>query len=252
MNIYKEIERIRGMHQQAALCTIVHSSGSTPRKVGAKMLVYVNGEVFGSIGGGNLEKEVVENALHQVKENEAKLFRHDLLKQHNMCCGGSVDIFIEPIISMKTLYIFGAGHTGKALARFAAMMDFTIYLIDDRKDYMDQVDLHGLNKIIGDPREILPALHFDEDSYIVILTYDHAMDRDILAYCINLPHAYLGMIGSERKVAVTKKMFTEAGIISPAQLAHVKMPVGKAIAAETPEEIAISILAEIIEIKNTK
>ncbi|PJC62692.1 MAG: hypothetical protein CO022_03105, partial [Flavobacteriales bacterium CG_4_9_14_0_2_um_filter_32_27] len=122
MNIYNEIEQLRTSGIDAALCTIIHTKGSTPRKVGAKMLVLIDGSIKGTIGGGNLEKEVIKNALIQLKKNEPKLFKHDLLHQHNMCCGGTVEIFIEPLEKMKRLYIFGAGHTGQALAKFALAM----------------------------------------------------------------------------------------------------------------------------------
>ena len=250
MDLFKEIEKIRESDQPAALCTVVQTKGSTPRKVGAKMLVYGNGDIAGTIGGGHLEKEVVENARHQIKEKAAKLFKHDLLNQHKMCCGGSVEVFIEPISRMKHLYIFGAGHTGKAIAQLAAHLDFDIYVIDDRQEYLDQIPAGSVHKVRAPYKDFLPQIRFDDNSYIVIVTYEHAMDRDILAYCIRQPHAYLGMIGSERKVLVTKKLFMEAGIATAGQLAEVKMPIGKSISAETPEEIAISILAEIIEVKN--
>lgn len=251
MDIYREIEKIRNGYKPAALCTVVHTKGSTPRKAGAKMLVFSNGDVIGTIGGGHLEMEVVENARNQIKENTAKLFKHDLLIQHDMCCGGTVEVFIEPIVRMKPLYIFGAGHTGKALAELASRLDFNIHVIDDRQEYLDQITVEGIQKINSHYLSFLSQIQFDDSTFIVIVTYEHAMDRDILAYCIRQPHAYLGMIGSERKVLITKKTFMDAGIATAEQLASVKMPIGKHISAETPDEIAISILAEIIEVKNT-
>lgn len=253
MNLYNEIEELRKSGVDAALCTIIHTKGSTPRKVGAKMLVLTDGTIKGTIGGGNLEKEVMKNALIQLKKNEPKLFKHDLLHQHNMCCGGTVEIFIEPIEKMKRLYIFGAGHTGQALAKYALTIDFEIFVIDDRKEYINQLqEVPTINKLPVDYKKILPTLPFDENTFVVILTYEHEIDRDILAYCIKQPYAYLGMIGSQRKIEMTKKMFLDAGIATKKQLEKVNMPIGKTILAETPEEIAISILAELIEIKNKK
>jgi len=152
---------------------------------------------------------------------------------------------------MKKLYIFGAGHTGQALAKFAKVLDFEIFVIDDRKEYINQLkDVLEINKLNVDYKKILPKLPFDENTFIVILTYEHEIDRDILAYCIKKPHAYLGMIGSQRKIEITKKMFLDAGIATKKQLEKVNMPIGKNILAETPDEIAISILAELIEVKN--
>jgi len=189
MNLFEEIEQIRNRGDSAALCIVVNTKGSTPRSVGSKMLVLKDGCIIGTIGGGNLEKDVIEKAQIQIEKKEPKLFKHDLLHQHSMCCGGSVEIYIEPIQRMKRLYIFGAGHTGHALARFASSMDFDIYLIDDRKEYLDEVRVEGVNKMHLDHKKALEALPFDDQTYVTIMTYDHAHDRDILAYCLTQPHA---------------------------------------------------------------
>lgn len=250
MNLFNEIEKIRKNDSQAALCIIVQTKGSTPRKVGSKMIVNEDGSIKGTIGGGNLEKKVIENALHQLKKNESKLYRHDLLHQHNMCCGGTVEIYIEPIQKMNKLYIFGAGHTGNALAQYANQMDFDVYVIDDRKEYLNDITIDGINKMNLDYTKVLPTLPFDEKTYITIMTYEHSHDRDILAYCIKQPHAYLGMIGSERKVKLTKKIFIEGKLATKAALEKVDMPIGININAEGPEEIAVSILAKLIDVKN--
>lgn len=250
MNLFKEVEGIRERGENAAICIIVHTKGSTPRSVGAKMIVHEDGRIVGTIGGGNLEKEVIHNARIAITEKRPKLSKHDLLHQHNMCCGGSVEIYIEPIQKMKRLYIFGAGHTGHALARQAVQMDFDIYLIDDRKEYLDEINIDGVNKMMMDYQKALPALPFDDDTFVTIMTYDHAFDRDILSYCVNQPHAYLGMIGSQRKIEITKKKFIEAKVASKKALEKVDMPMGMEIDAETPEEIAVSILAKLIEVKN--
>jgi xanthine dehydrogenase accessory factor len=250
MNLFNEIENIRKGTIKAALSIIVQTKGSTPRKVGSKMIVREDGSLVGTIGGGNLEKKVIENALQQIDENEPKLFKHNLLHQHNMCCGGSVEIYIEPIKTMKKLYIFGAGHTGNALAKFATNVDFDIYVIDDRREYLNNLDTEGINKLNLDYKKVLPSLPFDENTYIVIMTYEHSHDRDILSYCIKQPYSYLGMIGSKRKVELTRKMFSEGKIASKKELENVDMPMGLNINAEGPEEIAISILAKLIAVKN--
>jgi len=237
-------------NRNAAYCVIVQTKGSTPRKVGAKMIVYEDGSINGSIGGGNLEKKVIENAIQQIKDQEAKLFKHDLLHQHNMCCGGTVEIYIEPIKKMNRLYIFGAGHTGNALSIIANTLDFEVYVIDDRKQYLDEIKSKEINKLNLNYDKMLPSLPFDESTYIVIMTYEHTHDRDILAYCIKQANAYIGMIGSKRKIELTKKMFLDGKIATEKELEKVDMPMGINIHAEGPEEIAISILAKLIAIKN--
>jgi xanthine dehydrogenase accessory factor len=150
------------------------------------------------------------------------------------------------------LYIFGAGHTGQALAKYAIDMDFETVVIDDRKEYLDQISQPEINKMPLDFSQALTLLPFDEQTFVAIMSYDHAIDRNILAYCIKKPHAYLGMIGSSRKVELTKKMFSEAGIATAEELNSVDMPMGIDIKSESPEEIAISILAKLIETKYTK
>jgi xanthine dehydrogenase accessory factor len=216
------------------------------------MIVYENGKIMGTIGGGDLEKKVIEDAQKVICNSTASVYKHDLLHQHGMCCGGTVEIFIEPIVKLTRLFIFGAGHTGNALAKFASDAGFEVFLIDDRKEYIDECTLPQINKMNLNHLAACEALKFDENAFIVITTYSHQIDRDILAFCVKKPWAYLGMIGSDRKVLMTKKMFVESGIGNPEELEKIHMPIGLDIGAQTPEEIAISILAELIKIKNRK
>lgn len=214
------------------------------------MIVFENSRIIGTIGGGNFEKLVIEQALEQIYKNEPKLFEHNLLQQHQMCCGGSVWVFIEPEQPNNDLIIFGAGHVGSALAKLADLLDFKITVIDNRPECLAELSLNNLTKINADFAEILPKLHFHKSSYIAIMTYDHEIDREILAYCIHQPHAYLGFIGSNRKIEITKKKLIAMQIATNEQLSTVDMPMGLDIAAETPQEIAISILGKIVAVKN--
>ena len=238
--------------QEFAVCTIVHTKGSSPRKTGAKMIVLADGKISGTIGGGELEKRVIADAVEVLQKKSPQLFRYDLLHQLNMCCGGSVDVFIEPVMKKKRLYIFGAGHVGQALAEYATDFEFEVFLVDERKEMFAGMTNDSVNKMNLSAKQALPALPFDEETYVCIMTYDHTLDRDILSFCIGKPFAYLGMIGSRRKTEVTKKMFREAGIASEEKLALVDMPMGVDIGAEGPREIAISILARLIETRNRK
>src|SRR3989304_3337441 len=172
-NILEKIYEAQKQNKNIALCAIVNTKGSTPRKVGAKMIVFEDGTIYGTIGGGELEKSVIKNAIEQINEGVPKLFRHDLLHQHSMCCGGTVEIYIEPIMKKNKLYIFGAGHTGQALAKFSSDLDFEVVLIDDRKEYMDECKINSVNKMNLPYQKALPLLPFDERTSIVILTYSH-------------------------------------------------------------------------------
>jgi xanthine dehydrogenase accessory factor len=249
-NIIEKINSLIKEKKKFAVCTIITTKGSVPRHVGTKMIVLEDSKIVGTIGGGAFEKKVIENALEVIKSNKPELFKHDLLQQHGMCCGGYVEIFIEPVMKNKKLYIFGAGHTGQALAGFAENFDFDVFLIDDRKEYLDSFNSEKVNKMNLDHNRALKALTFDDETFIVIVTYEHKLDRDILSYCIHKPFAYLGMIGSDRKIKFTRQMFLEGNLATEQELEKVNMPVGIEIGAESPGEIAISILAELIKFKN--
>lgn len=250
-DIFQKITEERSRHNMA-LCTVVGTKGSTPRKTGAKMIVFESGEIHGTIGGGELEKSVIKNAIEQIKEGKPKIFRHDLLHQHNMCCGGAVDVFIEPIMRKNKLYIFGAGHTGQALAKYATNLNFETVLIDDRKEYIEECKINEVNKMNLPFKQALSILPFDKNTFICIMTYSHPIDRDILSFCIKKPHSYLGMIGSRRKVEITKKKFNEGLNMCEEDLESVDMPMGVDIGAEGPEEIALSIISKLIAVKNKK
>lgn len=251
-NLFKIIEELHKQNKNCALCTVISSSGSTPLKAGAKMIVSENGEIYGTIGGGDLEKSVIQNAIQIIQQKRPELFTHNLLQQHGMCCGGKLNIFIDFIRRPEKLYIFGAGHVGRALAQIATTLPFDIYLVDDRKQEMDKLLNAGVNKIPLCYKEILPSLPFGEGTYVAIITRDHAMDREILSCCIHKNLSYLGMIGSKRKIEITKKMFLSGGICTEEEFQRIDSPMGIHIEAQSPEEIAVSILARIIQHKNER
>jgi xanthine dehydrogenase accessory factor len=249
-NVFEKIAEDIVLKRELVLCTVTNTQGSVPRQKGAKMIVYPNGKIWGTIGGGNIEKKVIKDALEAFKNKKALAVKYDLLKDMNMCCGGSMYIFIEPVMNKNKLFIFGAGHTGNALAFLANGLNFEVTVFDDRADYINDLLPDNIQKVLVDFDTILPTLQFDEHTYVVILTYSHPLDRKILAYCIKKPFAYLGMIGSQRKVEVTFKLFLESGICTEEELEMVDMPMGMHISAEGPQEIAISIMAKLLAVKN--
>ncbi len=237
--------------QPYALCVVVDTKGSVPAGVGSKLLVYADGSTIGTIGGGRLEKATIADALKVLESRNAEMFRHDLLHQHAMCCGGSVSVYIEPQLSRPRLYIFGAGHIGHALSGMCPDLGFDTFVIDERKSFIDSVSSPEVNKMNLDHTSALQAIPFDNDSFFCIMTHDHSIDREILRHCITRPHAYLGMIGSRRKVEVTRKIFRESGFATDEQIDAVNMPMGVDIHAHSPTEIAVSIAARLIQVKNT-
>ena len=237
---------------KAAVCTIVNTKGSAPRKKGAKMIVYSDGSIYGTIGGGALEKKVIEQAQEVLKQNEPQTVVHNLVSELAMCCGGTVELFIEPIVNKKKLYIFGAGHIGKALAKYATTLDFEVSLIDERYEAFEEGDFASFTIFNEQHATAIEKLVFDENCFVVILTHNHNYDREILALCSKKPHQYIGMIGSERKVAIAKKNIVASNILNYDEVNKIDMPIGIAIEAITPQEIAISIVAKLIDVRNKK
>jgi xanthine dehydrogenase accessory factor len=161
-------------------------------------------------------------------------------------------IFIEPLKRSKQLIIFGAGHVGSAIAEFARSLEFKTILVDERESILNAVKIPSLQKVQRNHRDAFQELQFDKDTYIVICTHLHEFDREILAYCINQPHAYLGMIGSIRKVLVTRKRFLLQNLASKEQLEKVDMPIGFDIGQNTPAEISLGIIAKVVAVANGK
>ncbi len=263
IKVYQKIASLENEGiRAAALCTIVNTKGSTPRKAGAKMLVLLDEQIVGTIGGGSLEKKVIADALEVIANKKPQLFSHALVHDHGMCCGGSIEIFIEPIMARKKLYIFGAGHIGKALAKFAQQLNFKVHLIDERSEMFEEevwlvkeqerTDADGIQTHIKNHRRLFKAneLLFDADTFICVVTHDHAYDRAIVAHCAKQPHAYLGMIGSERKVLVAKKAFLAGKLLTQKEMKHIDWPMGITnIKVQTPTEIAIAIIAKLIDVR---
>lgn len=250
-SIYQKLNEIENSNVKAIVCTIVSTKGSTPRKIGAKMIVYANGKIDGTIGGGALEKKVIDQALDVLKINEAKIVSHNLVSDLGMCCGGTVELFLEPIVNKKKLYIFGAGHVGLALSQISKNLDFNVTIIDSRTEMFEDVETEGIAIINSHYTDAIEQLVFDENTFVVIVTYDHAFDREILALTSQKKTAYIGMIGSNRKVEIAKKNLLASKQIPQEVISKIDMPIGIEINAKTPQEIAISILGKLIQVRNS-
>lgn len=230
-----------------ALCIVVKTAGSTPAGVGAMMLVFDDGSTVGTVGGGGLEEGVRTDALRAIRNGQPAYVEHHLVRDHAMCCGGSVHVFIRPLPEPERLYIFGAGHIGREVARVCEHLSFDVTAIDDRPGIFDDWDRGGTRIVNRAPREVMPELVWNDRAHVVIVTHSHSLDREILAFTLKQPHAYCGMIGSRRKIAVTRALFIDQQWATPEQLDHVDMPIGLDIEAVTPGEIAISIAGGLVE-----
>ncbi len=251
-NILSDIKEIVNTGKKAALCILVDTKGSTPGKTGAKMIVFEDGRQEGTVGGGSLEMAVIENAKKVIAKGLPEKFVYNLDEDLSMNCGGFAEVYIEPLIPPLKLYIFGAGHIGKALSEFAPDFGFSVTFFDNRNvDIPD--DLNANKEYIGkDYFKSIDSVDFDNNTYIVIVTPKHSYDEEILSVCAKKPAAYIGMIGSKTKIAKARKRLLDNGILTAEELDKVDMPIGIKFNAITPKEIALSILAKMIDVKNSK
>jgi xanthine dehydrogenase accessory factor len=248
-DLTREIAALCGDDTDAALCLVVRTEGSTPAKPGAAMVVRADGTSSGTIGGGALERAVIEEALAAIAEERCSLTEHRLVRDHAMCCGGTVETFIRPMPVADRLYIFGAGHVGRALATAASLLAFDVTVVDERPGIFDEWDAGGMRLLAAAPAAAVEELRWNRRTHVVIATHSHSLDREVLARTLERTHAYCGMIGSRRKVAITRRLFLEQRWASAEQLARVDMPIGLDIGASTPGEIAISIAARLVALR---
>ncbi len=249
-SIYSKAEELKTQQQKAAICVVVETKGSTPRKQGAKMIVFADGSIYGSIGGGSVEKEVALRAVEQIRSGISSKCSFTLEEDLGMHCGGYMEVYIEPIIQTQKLYIFGAGHVGRALAKFAIDLDFDITFIDPRENIFADNAFVQFTCVNKEYFEAIEEITFNENSYFVIVTPKHTNDEAILEKIAKKPSAYIGMIGSTRKVDLIKNRFLEEKLLNKEELDKIDMPIGIPFAVETPQEIAVSIVAKLIDVRN--
>ena len=250
MDLYEEIVRLRKDGRRGAVATIVNVRGSIPSFKTAKMLVRDDGSIAGTIGGGCVEAEVWQ-AAREVMESERPRtmtfnLNNDPKYDTGLVCGGTLEIFIEPILPPAELYIFGAGHVAASLYRVARIVGFDVTIVDDRETYANRERFPEAQQVIAEDFDKATAqIAPSESSYIVIVTRGHRDDMRVLRWAVQTPARYVGMIGSKRKTIGIFEELQKEGL--PPQLFNrVHAPVGLDIGAITPEEIAVSITAELI------
>src|SRR5262245_40201735 len=248
-DVLAEASRLQQAGQRFALITIVRTAGSTPRHPGAKMIVREGGELFGTIGGGRIELTLVEDAKSALAEGKPRIVRHHLTHELAMCCGGEVEAFIEPLGRRETLILVGGGHINAALAPIGARIGFELVVADEMEEFATKARFPGARLFHSwDPREW--AVGFDRDAYVVIATRDHAVDQDVLERlaALGAAPAYLGVVGSRGKLGRFRRRLEARGIAA-SWIETVRGPIGVDVGAETPEEIAVAIAAELIAVR---
>jgi xanthine dehydrogenase accessory factor len=253
MDIYEEIVGLRRQGRRGALATIVNVRGSIPSFETAKMLVRDDGSIAGTIGGGCVEAEVWQ-AAREVMETEKPRTLTFHLNQNprydtGLLCGGTLEVLVEPVLPPALLYIFGAGHVGLSLYRVAQNAGFEVTVIDDRESYASRERFPNAREVIAeDYDKAMARIEPNESSYVVIVTRGHRDDMRVLRWAVPTNARYIGMIGSKRKIIAIFHALVEEGV--PERLfERVHAPVGLAIGAVTPEEIAVAVTAELIAVR---
>ncbi|HXE91399.1 MAG TPA: XdhC/CoxI family protein [Terriglobales bacterium] len=253
MDLYEEIVRLRREGRKGALATIVNVRGSIPSFRTAKMLVRDDGSIVGTIGGGCVEGEVWQAAREVMESEKPRTLTFNLNADpkydSGLVCGGTLEVFVEPVLPPATLYLFGAGHVGQHLAKVARIAGFEVVVTDDREAYANRERFPEADQIHAeDFEQVMARLEPNESSYIVIVTRGHRDDMRVLRWAVETRARYVGMIGSRRKMIAICRELERQGVARE-KLERVYSPVGLDIGAIAPEEIAVAIVAELIAVR---
>ena len=255
MNLFQKIIQLQNDKIPAVLVTVISAKGSVPRTAGSKMLVEQNGAIHGTIGGGAVEKIVIDEALQTLKSGKPRIVKHDLDDKNGvdtgMVCGGNMEFFLEPLLSTGRLYIFGGGHIALHLSRLSEIMDWPYAVIDDRSEFCNPERFPGAAELFNEaPAVFAEKITLTETDYVVVITHGHEYDYEILRHILKKKFAYLGMIGSKVKRRDIYGKLLETDGFTEQDLQKIHSPIGIKIGGGTPQEIALSIMAELVKNKN--
>lgn len=253
MDIYEELVRLRRSGQKCALATIVEKRGSIPSYESAKLLVREDGSMIGTIGGGCVEAEVWNAARDVIESEKPKHLSfnlgQDAAYDNGLICGGQLDVFVEPILPVPAAYIFGAGHISKSLSKVATLAGFSTIVVDNRESFANRERFPEAAEVhAAEYEDVFSRLTINENSYVIIVTRGHRDDMRVLRLAIATPARYIAMIGSKRKVINVIKELEKDGI-ARTEFERIHAPMGLDIGAISPEEIAISVTAEMIAVR---
>lgn len=242
------LELLRG-GGRGALATVVRSSGSTPQQPGARLLLRPDGSLVGTVGGGAIEQEVIGALRIAARDGRPQVVLRDLGRDLGMCCGGRMEVFVESIEGAPRLVIFGAGHVAKATAALARSVGFSLTIVDDREELNSEARFPDATRIVAEPHEARTQVASTAHDWLLVVTHDHRLDEAALDTYSRLPHAYLGVIGSKRKIVrILQRIRARRGALPP--LERVYAPVGLDLGGVSPEEIAVSIVAELVALRH--
>jgi len=234
-----------------ALATVVATKRSVPRRAGAKMLIYGDGALSGTVGGGNMESRVIEAAQESMRSGKTQMLTYSLLEPSRGdpgVCGGEVQIYLEPYMPPHTIFVVGAGHVGRAVVDLAHWLGYRTVITDDREDTLSEVHLPDADvRIRGSVVEALAKEKVTENTSVILVSRSTDIDADTIPLLLETPAAYIGVMGSRRRWATVKNELIARGT-NEKELDRIHQPIGIELGAETLEEIAVSILAQVIQV----
>lgn len=248
-DVLRALAQLLDAGERVALATVVRASGSTPQSAGARLLLRTDDSQLGTVGGGAIEDAVLRELRSCLSDGKPRKLTWDLTRDLGMCCGGQMEVFVECIESDARLIIFGAGHVAQATAPLAARVGFSPWIVDAREELNSEARFPACKRLLLEPREARSELAPGPSDWLLIVSHDHRLDEEALDHYAALPHAYLGMIGSRRKIARILQRLQARGRLP--DLSRVYTPVGLNIGAVTPDEIAVSLVAELIALKRS-
>ncbi len=253
MDVYEELVRLRRKGERCALATIVEVNGSIPGYQSAKMLVREDGSIVGTVGGGCVEAEVRRAARQVIETGKPKYLDFSLdqeaVYENGLICGGQLNVYVEPVAPQPRAFLFGAGHISRSLSKIASLAGFPTTIVDDRATFANRERFPEAEAIhAGEYEDIFERLNVNSTSYIIIVTRGHRDDLRVLRWAVNTRARYIAMIGSKRKVLSVVKELEKEGIPREA-FQKITAPMGLDIGAVTPEEIAVSVVAEMIAVR---
>jgi len=252
-DVFAALADLKHKGTPAALCTIVRTKGSTPRKAGSKMLVFADGSAVGTVGGGEVEARVIDQALQVIKSGDSMMIDFDLIDPDQGdpgICGGSLEIFVDALASPEEVVVVGGGHVGREVVFLAKWLGYKVILCDDREEYCSPDQVPGADEYIHCKLADLPERYpISPHAALILATRNHQVDISGLPELLAIPTAYLGVISSKRRWKLTEVELDKAGVKQDS-LERVHAPIGLKLGAETPREIALSIMAEILLVKS--
>ncbi len=251
MSILNKAEEYLKEGKKFTVVTVAHVQGSAPQAAGAKMIVFQDKSILGTIGGGEMERAAIQDAREFMRLGACGLKEYSLTKEKGMLCGGAMKLFFESFKPRKKLIIVGAGHIGIALYKIADMLDFDITVVDNREDFANKERFPKASIKVGKPQSVLKKIKIDADTFITIATHNHVFDLVSLKAVVCSDARYIGMIGSRAKIKENFKRLVKEGI-SRKVLKKVYTPIGLNLGGNSPAEIAVAIAAQMIAVENGK